>query len=80
MGITHDSLAVQAFKQTHGRAPRRSTNERSPDEAWIQNWKAEYVARRVREDPAYAQYYARHETWREARMRRRRLKRAQRAT
>ena len=59
MGITHDSLAVQAFKREHGgRAPVRSLNLRSPDEAWIQKWIADHVAQKCRQDPAYAHYFA----------------------
>jgi hypothetical protein len=38
MGVTHDNLAVQAFKAKHGRRPVRSLNQRAPDEAWIQKW------------------------------------------
>lgn len=63
MGITHDSLAVQAFRKVHGRTPRRSLDVHSPDEAWIQTWKAECVARLIR-DPEYAQDWARRHAWR----------------
>ena len=57
MGVTHDSLAVQAFKRQHGRAPTSSANRRSPEEAWMQSWKAGHLVKRCR-DPAYASYFA----------------------
>lgn len=78
MGITHDSMAVQAFKKAHsGRAPRRSTNLRSVDEAWIQNWKAKHVARLCKDD-AYAQYRARRQAWTKKRITGLRMKAAHR--
>jgi hypothetical protein len=78
MGITHDSLAVQAFKKEHDRAPVRSTNLRSPDEAWIQHWKAKHRSELCR-DSAYAQYHARRTTWRAERVTTLRLKAARQA-
>jgi hypothetical protein len=76
MGMTHDSLAVQAFKREHGRAPMRSMDHRRRDEAWIQNWKAAYVAQRVRQDDEYARYHVRRTTWRSRKTTRLRLKAA----
>jgi hypothetical protein len=76
MSITHDSLAVGAFKSTHGRSPQRSVNGRAPDESWIQKWKADYVAQLCRKDPTYAHYWALRTTWRARRVAERRLKAA----
>jgi hypothetical protein len=78
MGITHDSLAVKAFKKSHGRAPKRSQNLRSADEAWINSWKADHVKRLCRQDPEYAHYYAMRTTWRTSRTLKRRLEAARR--
>jgi hypothetical protein len=79
MAITHDNLAVQAFKEAHGRPPKRSLNIRhSPDEAWIANWKAEHVKRLCRQEPEYAHYHALLTTRRNARRTRLRLKAATR--
>ena len=77
--ITHTNLAVQAFKRAHGRAPLRSINLRSYDEAWLENWVAEHVARLCREDPSYAHDYAIRTTWRERRRTQLRLKTVRRA-
>jgi hypothetical protein len=79
MGITHDNLAVQAFKKAHGRSPTRSLNNREPDEAWIEKWKADHVARLCRDNPAYAHYYAIKATWRSRRAAKLRLKAVRRA-
>ena len=76
MGMTHTSLAVQAFKRLYERAPARSVDHRSTDEAWIQNWKADHVAQRVRQDDEYARYHARRTTWRDRKTARLRLKAA----
>lgn len=58
MGITHYNMGVQAFKKVHGRPPKQTNDLRQPDEAWIQKWKADHVAQKVRQDPAYARYHA----------------------
>ena len=42
--ITHDGLAVKAFKKTHGRGPTRSLSNRALDEAWIEKGKVNHVA------------------------------------
>jgi hypothetical protein len=78
MAITHDSLAVNAFKKAHDRLPKRSLDGRSPDEAWIRNWTAAHVKRLCRQDPNYAHYYALRTTWRSRRMAQLRLKAATR--
>jgi hypothetical protein len=78
MAITHDSLAVNAFKVAYGRAPKRSVNLRSADEAWIQQWKADHLKRLCREDPDYARYYAMRRTWRSSRTAKLRLEAATR--
>jgi len=62
MGMTHDALAVKAFKTRHGRRPERSLDHCRPDEAWIQKWKADYIARKCR-GSGYAVYYARRLAW-----------------
>lgn len=76
MSITHDSLAVGAFKRVHGRSPQRSLNGRAPDESWIRKWKADHVAQLCRRDFAYARYWALRTTWRIRRVAKMRLKAA----
>lgn len=73
MSMTHDSLAVQAFKREHSRAPVRSVNHRRHDEAWIQKWKADHLVELCR-NPVYASYFAKLTTRRKQRAATLRLK------
>lgn len=79
MGMTHDAFAVQAFKRLRGRAPGRSLDLEKPDEAWIQEWKADYRVKLCR-DPSYATRFARRTAWLRRRAARLRLAAVNRAT
>ena len=78
MGITHYALASQAFKKKFGRGPAQTNDKQHPDVAWIDAWKAEYVANRCR-DPEYAKNYGRRIAGRKRRAARSRLANMQRS-